>query len=264
MATHPSGVSLTEAHSIVAGDPTAKPTFVVHKFGFNGSTAAGDCIMEPGGAFPYLAYGGTPLAMRVKAGGNPADDSDSGTGARSITIGGLDSSFSLVQETVNTEGAGVGSATTTTFARIHRVSVASAGSGRANAAAVVIEDSGGAADYATVLVDEGQGVLGYFTVPAGYYGYLTHVMLSTDVASGTATVVVRGFQRSNANDVNTPFSAQRLFFRELSLSRSLGAVERNFEEPIRFDEYTDIWFEGTPSTGTPEVSVAFSLICVPK
>jgi hypothetical protein len=254
----PSGITFGDAVTLAAAG-TQSRMFVVHKFGKNESLASGDTVMEPGSAFPYLTHNGTAKTVRIKAGGDAADDSG-GTGAQKVIVDGLDADFNLVSEEITTNGADASTATTATFIRVVRARVSEAGSGRVNAAAIVIEWGDGSGDVATLIAGEGQSQLGFFTIPAGYKGYLSHVLLDTSVGSATATVEVNGFQRTNANDVTTPFSAKRLFFQQPALSRDNGSVERNFEEPFVFNEYTDIWFEGIPSTGTPSVAVAFTLI----
>jgi hypothetical protein len=84
--------------------------------------------------------------------------------------------------------------------------------------------------------------------------------MRADVSSGSATVRIDGIRRGGVDETAAPFSAARFFFTEPSISRDIGTVERNFEEPIEFGELTDIWFKGTPSTGTPIVTVAFTML----
>lgn len=242
---------------LVAG--ASPERFTVHKFGLNLTTASGDAIWEPGGAYPYLTYTGTALAMRVKAGGNAADTA-AGTGARTVTIQGLDGAFAIASETVTLDGANASAATTTTFSRVLRAFVTTAGSGRVNAAAIDIEDSAGGATYARIIAGESQSQLGFLTVPAGYKGFLTQILLATDVASATATVRVDGFNRAGASTVAAPFTSARIWFTELAMSRENGEVQRHFEEPVEFAPLTDIWFRGTPSVGTPGVSVQFTML----
>jgi hypothetical protein len=143
----PWGTSVQDAVDNYITNGGIPQRFTVHKFGMNLTTASGDAIWEPGGAYPYLTYTGTAKAMRVKAGGNAADTA-AGTGARTVTIQGLDENFAIAQETVTLAGASASAATTTTFSRVLRVFVATTGTGRTNASTIDIEDSGGAATYA--------------------------------------------------------------------------------------------------------------------
>jgi hypothetical protein len=255
----PSGLTVDEAVAAAAAG-NIPATFVAHKFGKNDSLASGDAIMEPGGAYPYLTWT-TAKAVRVKAGGNAADAA-AGTGAQKIKVQGLDGNFNMAEAeiTLNADGSLASAATTVTWSRVLRAFVSEAGSGRVNAGAVVLEWSDGSGDLATIIAGEGQSQLGFVTVPYGFRCLITHILLDTAVASASATVQIDGFVRNNANDVTTPFPAKRVFFEVQALSRENGSVERNFEEPLVFGEYTDIWFEGIPSGGTPIVSVAFSMV----
>lgn len=253
------GIPVSEAVTLAAAGAVPR-RFYVHKFGKSDSLAAGDAIMEPGGAFPYLTYTGTALAMRIKANASGAADDTTGTGARSVTIQGLDENFAIASETVATNGTSASTATTTTFSRVLRVFVATTGTGRTNDHTITIEDSGGAADYAFIAAGDGQSQIGAVTVPAGYHAYLTEVQLSSDAVSGTATVTVDGIYRTSANQTAAPFDSKRLFYNEPALSRDNGIASAVFDPPLKFDEYTDIWFEGTPSTGTPIVDVEFTVL----
>lgn len=254
------GFTLGEAvDEYLVNSNTNVDRFFVHKFGKNSTTASGDVIMEPGQAYPYLTYTGTALAMRVKAGGNTADTS-AGTGARTVTIQGLDENFAIASETVTLAGASASSATTTTFSRVLRVLVATTGTGRVNAGDIVIEDSGGAADYATIPAGEGQGHLGFLTVPAGFNGYLLDVSVTTSAVSGNSTVEVQGFQRSNANQTEAPFDSKRMFWDIPALSRENGLAVDRFNPPLKFGPYTDIWFDALPSSGTPAIEIEFTML----
>ena len=254
----PYGVSTSQAVALASAG--AVPSrFVNHKFGKNTTTAAGDAIWETGGAYPYLAYSAA-TTVRVKAGGDAADVDTSGAGARTVTIQGLDENFGIATETVALAGASASASTTTTFSRVLRAFVATAGSNRVNTAAITIENTAGTADLATIMAGKSQSQIGFVTIPAGYVGYLTHIILSTSVASGSATVEFEAWNRASADTVAAPFPAARLWNDTVALSRENGVVQLNFEEPIFFDEKTDIWIEATPSSGTPVCAVDFTIL----
>lgn len=232
--------------------------FVVHKFGKNSSTAAGEAIAEPGGAYPYLNFSGS-FNIRVASGGNAADTS-AGTGARTIKVQGLDASGLIAEETITLAGTSATTDGTQNWSRVLRAFVATAGTGRVNAGNIVVEKTDGT-DLATIVAGEGQSELGYLMVPPGFQCALTHVLIDTTISSGSGTVRVSAYQRSNGLTVNAPFGAKRLFYQVQSVTKDTPALEFNFEEPILFDGETDVWFEATPSTGTPAVTVDFTMVC---
>lgn len=254
------GVGAVDAIPLIAAG--GAPRFIVHKFGKNTALAAGETIMEPGQAFPYLTYDGTAIAVRVKAGGS-ADDTVAGDGARKVTIAGLDANFEPAFEVIELAGASASAATTTTFSRVLRAQVSEAGTNRRNTADIVIEDAGGAADYATILASEGQSQLGFVTVPRGYRGRLAKLTIATSQPSATGSVAINSLRRERANRIDSQRECARVFLSEVALTRNQGILVREFDEPIVFDEMTDVWFEATATSGTPAVSVYFNMLFDP-
>ena len=125
----------------------------VAKFGRNESV---------GTSFEPVALGGvyqTPQAasattLRIKSGGD-SNDTAAGSGARQVTLEGLDENFEEVSETVATNGASASSATTATFTRLYRVYVSESGTYATLAAGshvgdIVIENGSGGTDWATI------------------------------------------------------------------------------------------------------------------
>ena len=151
---------------------------MVHKFGHN--TAIGT-------AFETVSVGGiyqTPQStsattLRIKSGGN-ANDTAAGSGAREVTLVGIDETGAEVSETLATAGASASSATTTTFMRLYRSFVSGSGtyansSTGSHSADIVIENSAGGTDWATIVVNgfaKSQSEIGAYTIPVGYTGYL--------------------------------------------------------------------------------------------
>jgi len=230
---------------------------LVHKFGRNDSI--------PNGSFAHVSL--TPFAtadfrqsaatMRVKAGGNAAD-SAAGAGAREVTIQGIDSTFAEITEAVATAGASASSATTASFWRVHRAWVSASGTyGAANTAAVVIEDSGGAADMITIGVGEGQTQYAGWTVPLAKTAYLLSVTVTVD-ASKPADF--RMFTRENIDDISAPLSAPRIKLYWDGLTAPLHFSPKSPGSAIAAK--SDIWFEAQGGAGGGEVSVDFELLIV--
>ena len=88
------------------------------------------------------------MALRIKSGGNAADDA-AGAGARTVKLIGLDTSLTEITETITTAGASASSYTTATFFRLFSAEVLTSGTRPTNganshAASIVIEDSAAA------------------------------------------------------------------------------------------------------------------------
>jgi len=246
-------IHLDESRGLHAGRTT------VHKFGRNPSVDAStvEDIWAVGGSITWLT---AAAAVRVKSGGS-TDDTAAGSGARSITIVGLDENWAEASETVATAGASASSATTTTFIRVFRAYVATAGSYTgANAAAVVIETTGGVV-MATISRDGsdtvglGQTQICAYTVPAGKVGWLR--LVEADVDSGKSATMLL-WQRQNADTTSAPVVARRLVH---AFGAITGLAELRPIAPIGpFPAKTDIWMSGTGPAGGAAMSGRFELI----
>lgn len=208
------------------------------KFGRNPniSTSANETIWAVGGRYTWATAAET---VRVASGGN-ANDTSAGSGARSVTIEGLDGDFNEVSETVATAGASASAATTQTFLRVNRAYVASAGTYHGfNTGDIIIEGVTSGNDYAGILTGKGQSQLGFYTVPAGKTAVMSDFSVGVNRSGGAATNVEVDFvQTQNADDVTTPFSGSRLF---LSKGSSLGgSTAGSNDTAFTFPEKTDI------------------------
>lgn len=147
--------------------------------GYNSAPAAGEMIGDASAAHTYLT---SAAGVRIKAGGNVADDV-AGTGARTVVVHGLDANYAEISDELTTAGAGASSPTVNEYLRLHAAYIETAGSGGQNAAAVVVESSGGVA-LATIPapsagISLNRATLALYTVPAGQSGLLSGVQCGT-------------------------------------------------------------------------------------
>ena len=143
-------------------------TTVIHKFGRNPSVGgAPETIWEQGGVYTYLT-----VASTIYVYGADAQDGAAGTGARTVTVQGLDANYNAIEETLTVDGA----VSTKSFLRVFRAFVASAGSLQTNKGDLIIStgSSGGGtvlAKIATIgtgtVYGQGQTNLALYTIPAG-------------------------------------------------------------------------------------------------
>jgi hypothetical protein len=198
----------------------------------------------------------TAAAVRVKAGGNAADDADAGAGAREVTISGLDDTGALATEAVATAGEDASDYTTTTFLRVNRAWVSSSGAyGAANTAAITIED--GSNDLITIAATEGQTQFCAYTIPTGMTGYLLSAHITVDAAKAAD---VRIFTRENATDTTVPVSPQRLKY---FFDGVLGYVPFKPAAPaLEMAALTDIWVEAYGGGAQTEVSAVLQILLV--
>jgi hypothetical protein len=230
---------------------------LVHKYGRNDAVPNGSWAHVSLTPFAVSDFRQSAVTMRVKAGGNAADDT-AGNGAREITIQGIDSTFAEISEAVATAGASASSATSASFWRVHRAWVSSAGTySAANTAAVVIEDSGSGADFITIAVEEGQTQYTGWSVPLGKTAWLLAVAVTVD---SNKTSNIRCFTRENFDDVSAPLSSKRLKLFWDGVQNSF--VYKPHSPEFSISEKGDIWFEAYGDGAVSAVSIDFELLVI--
>lgn len=205
--------------------------------------------------------------LRIKAGGN-ANDTAAGTGARQITLIGLDENFAEATETLATNGALASSSTTTTFTRIYRAYVSQSGtyateSAGSHAGTITIENTAGTEDWAVIDATgfpKSQTEIGAFSVPVGKTAHvkLRHVTVDTG-----KTIDVVFFQRLNIDETAAPYTAMRA--QSVLAGVTGGEIQAFGEAEVPLGPYPgpcDIGFMAKTSAGTASVAVEFEIFLV--
>lgn len=229
---------------------------LVQKFGRN------DAV--PNGSWKFvnlLGFTAWPLSaattVRIKAGGN-ANDTAAGSGAREVTVQGIDDSFNEVSEAIATAGAGASSATTALFWRVHRAWVSACGTyGSANTAAVTVENSGGGTDLIQIGTAEGQSQFAGWTVPTGKTAYLLGLHVYVD---SNKTTNIRVFTRDDIDDTTAPMASKRLRLFFDGVEGELSHHPRGII--LALNAKSDIWVEAYGDGAASEVSCDFELLVV--
>ncbi len=158
----------------------------VTKFGRNGDIDTGsdpEDVWAAGGLYTgQPAHSDAAETMEITGG---AADDVAGTGALTVSISGLDASWVYQSETIVMTGA-TEVVTTSTWRRLNRIKVLTAGSGGANSGVITATGSDSSAVYATVAVGKNQTQITAYTVPAGYEGSVIAVYAGLARASGAA------------------------------------------------------------------------------
>lgn len=234
----------------------------VHKFGKNAAIGTSFAPVSVGGIY-RTPQASAATTLRVKAGN--ANDAPGGSGARLITLIGLDASGNEIQEDIATNGTSAGTSSANSFLRLYRAFVKESGtysssSAGSHSADVVIENSAGTEDWATIDSTDfpkGQTEIGAYTVPLGYTAYLNFVEVSTESTKDTDVLM---FQRQGILDSAAPYQAMRIV---LELGGIATAVNIRPKTPMGpFPELTDIGFMAKVATGTGEVDVDFEILLV--
>lgn len=157
---------------------------VVSVRGFNPDvdTASYEDMIPWGGLYPWPAAAVTPSIVSTSAA-----DAAAGTGARTVFVDGLNTSFLPQNETVTMAGL-TPVLLTKLYRRINSMIVSTAGTDLRNIGTVTLAQ--GANTLAQILPNEGIDKSGVYTIPAGYAGYLNAVIASAAKGGQTDSLQV--------------------------------------------------------------------------
>jgi hypothetical protein len=112
------------------------------------------------------------------------NDKAGGTGALTVTIEGLDAAYNFITSTVTMNGTTIVT-TASSFLRVNRMWVASAGSTGAAVGTISAKIHGGATVYAMISPGLSQSRQLIYTVPLGKTLYITSISFSSGVGNTT-------------------------------------------------------------------------------
>lgn len=196
------------------------------------------------------------VAAVLTVSSSSANDTAAGTGARTVTITGLDASFNQLTEVVTLNGQSAVS-TVNLYYRINNISVTTAGSGGVNAGIIyigtgIVTAGKPATIYNSMATGFNQSLSAFTTIPVGMTGYLLQVLASTDTA-GTQVQI----QTKAATGL---VMTTRIF----QLGIGAGTIQQ-YELPRPLTAGTDIVGMAIVASGTAKVSCQFELLlCTPS
>ena len=237
-----------EAWELNVSRGKVRGAFHIIKFGNNDDVDGSlETIWDGGGLYTYLTSAGVLTVTSTDS-----DDSASGTGARTVTVEGLDSDFNQVSETLTVGG----SAGTVEFYRVFRAFVASSGSTGSNEGTISINQ--GATNLAKIRTvgsptasGLGQTFMALYTVPAGYTGYIYQFDVSTAKADGDVFLMKR------LHDPND--GAWRT---QDTIHTNVNSVEREYKFPIKIQEKADIEVRALSPTNNMKCAATFCVLLV--
>ena len=227
----------------------------VHKFGFYDSvTTSLTTIWSQGGVYSYLS-----AASTLYISSSSTDDAAAGTGARTVTVSGLDNNFDEKVETVTLNGQSGVELNGGTWMRVNRIVVNTAGSGGANAGILYVgteatPSSGVPTNkYATVAAGDNQTLMMIYTIPRGYTGYVTQKDVSASSSAGKFAIL---------SLVARPFGG--VFNVKDRVLSSQGYSSIVYPYPLKFTEKTDLEIRAKADSagGSVTVSAALDIILI--
>ena len=221
------------------------------KFGRNDAVTALEDVWGFGGIWTPPTSAGT-----ISFASSSSADAAAGTGARTITITGLDASFVEVTETISLSGT-TPVATANQYMIVHRVLVATAGTGNTNAGNITGTSTGGGTPVlAYVAAGRAQTTSSIFQVPAGKTAYMMELFVAGQSATATALLDVALFIK--------PFGGVFNLKADFPLSMTATSmIVRDFASaPRKYTEKSIIKFQATPTAGSWDVTARYDLILV--
>lgn len=226
----------------------------VHKFGFNPDIDDSlETVWAQGGLYSYLA-----AATQLSISSSSTADTSAGTGARTVTLFGLDAEYNEISETVTLNGQ-TAVTSTNSYLRINRMVVRSAGSGGKNAGVIyagtgTVTAGVPANKYATIAIGDNQTLMALWTVPAGHTAY----MLQTDVTVATT----QNNKYCTTSLVARPFG--EVFQVKDRFVKAESQTSLTYSVPLKFEEKTDIEYRaiGDSAGADIAISAAFEIIYI--
>ena len=230
----------------------------IFKYGFNATvTTSNDTIWLQEGSYTWQS---AATVVSVTSSDANDDGDPVGTGALTVTLEGLDANYDEISETVTLNGTTVVN-TDASFLRLHRMFVATAGTGLTNAGTIYAAVTGdtygtpGVPDTATGImstigVGEGQTLQALYTVPAGYTAYVKNISAGSVDGTNATTITLRQRPVNGAFRTSEKFVAFK------------GTVTQEHKIPLEFPEKTDLELKGDSALSTTDVAGSFDVILV--
>lgn len=176
---------------------------VIHVFGHNPDVDSAEVTIWP--AAGLLTHPAAPTVMKISS--SSADDTSSGTGAQTVYILGINGTGGYVSETVTLNGQ-TSVNTVHSYDAIETMSVTSVGTGGVNAGIIyagtgTVTAGVPAVPYSAIGIGDNLSLVGHWTCPTGYTGYLTIGSISCGNSSGNQYVTARLKQRGQDGIVRT-------------------------------------------------------------
>ena len=156
------------------------------KFGRNADIDAGTEDVWDGGGVWVAPTTARTHAIKSSA----AADAAAGRGLRTIKVIGLDSTYSLQEETVTLNGT-TNVNTANTYTMIHRMYGLTSGTGYVNAGNITATAATDNTVTAQISTGEGQTLMAIYQIPLGYQGYVRRYYSSAGGVTAASLMTVR-------------------------------------------------------------------------
>lgn len=221
-------------------------------FGYNPDVDSGveETIWTAGGLYTHLA---SPAVLTISS--SSTSDTSAGVGARQVYVLGINSTGSEVNEVVTLNGQTAVN-TTHTYTAIQNMQVVSVGSSAHNVGNIfagtgTVTAGVPANVFGHILATENSSLMGHFTVPAGYTGYLISGSMSSGTESGSNYIT--GRLKVKSNDIIYTGAV-------VTFSNTTAAFTFNY--PLKFEENDCITATAVPTANNEAISSYFQVLLI--
>lgn len=217
----------------------------VRKFGRNDDvdSAAIEDIWDVGGAYSWPAAAATTTIVS-----DSAEDKTGATGALTVAVFGLDSSFNMINETVTMNGTDAVTLSSD-YLRVYRAFVVTVGSNETNVGDIQVLH--GATVLAQITAGNGQTLMCIYTTPRNFTGYVLDYYASVNKKNtGSVDIILKTRTEGGAWRVRQVIG---------SISGGTSNVVHQFQFPIKISEKTDVLISANASTNDLDVSAGFNI-----
>jgi hypothetical protein len=208
-------------------------------------------VWSQAGLYAYLS---TAAVMEISS--SSASDTAAGTGARTVTIYGLDANYNQINETVSLNGQTAVN-TTNSYLRVFHLLVNTAGSGGAAAGTIYAGTGTVTAGVPAVVYGSYSSVGGssacIFTIPAGYTGYVYDFSVSFGSTSANVFARIGLYARPNGGVFDNSLQG---------VAGNGGSFVTPLSYPLSFPEKTDIEIRGQGTTAGGTITANFTLVLI--
>lgn len=224
-------------YDIAAGNVAGR--LALHKFGVNSDVnGTEEVVWSGGGLLPYLSS-----AELVKIKSDSANDTAAGSGARTVTLYGLDAAHVEQSELLTLNGVTAVTAVNS-YLHVFRVRVRSAGATSWNEGVISVRNNADDTTLARVEIAKNQTQMAVWTVPAGKTFYMV------------------SFWAGESNDRNTAVDLYarppgEVFQNKLTVGVKASTDDKEWHIPRVFEAETDIEVRAQCSLTNASVSSGF-------
>lgn len=221
-------------------------------FGYNPDVdSSEESIWPDGGVTPH------PSAESVlKISSTDANDTASGTGARTVFISGVDGDYNVVSETIELDGQ-TAVDTSNSYLYVNEFYVVTVGSGGVNAGAInagtgVVTAGVPAVLYDIIAAGFNNRTTAHYCVPAGYTGYMVKGIITAGQASGSTGVTA--YLKQHGPDGILRVGAVSAI--------NNGSVEYNFDPPYVIPEKNCVGATAIGASNNNLLSSFFNILLI--